>query len=70
MKKINIKIKYLDDYLSKNYNVSLARAIGQSDKSMKKIYEGGMIPFWVIHKIVRFFMIDKSVLLDDEKDLP
>ena len=70
MKKINIKIKYLDDYLKKNYNVSLARAIGQSDKSMKKIYEGGMIPFWVIHKIVRFFMIDKSVLLDDEKDLP
>ena len=70
MKKINIKIKYLDDYLSKNYNVSLARAIGQSDKSMKKIYEGGKIPFWVIHKIVRFFMIDKSVLLDDEKDLP
>lgn len=36
MKKINIKIKYLDDYLKKNYNVSLARAIGQSDKSMKK----------------------------------
>ena len=70
MKKINIKIKYLDDYLKKNYNVSLARAIGQSDKSMKKIYEGGMIPFWVTRKIVRFFMIDKSVLLDDEKDLP
>ena len=45
MKKINTKIKYLDDYLKKNYNVSLARAIGQSDKSMKKIYEGGMIPF-------------------------
>ena len=70
MKKINIKIKYLDDYLKKNYNVSLARAIGQSDKSMKKIYEGGKIPFWVTRKIVRFFMIDKSVLLDDEKDLP
>ena len=70
MKKINIKIKYLDDYLKKNYNVSLARAIGQSDKSMKKIYEGGMIPFWITHKIIRFFMIDKSVLLDDEKDLP
>ncbi len=70
MKKINTKIKYLDDYLKKNYNISLARAIGQSDKSMEKIYKGGTIPFWVTHKIARFFMIDKSVLLDDEKELP
>lgn len=70
MKKINEKIKHLDSYLKENHNLSLARAIGQSDKSMEKIYEGGATPFWVINKITRFFMLDKSVLTDDESDLP
>lgn len=70
MKNINAKIKHLDIYLKKNHNVSLARAIGQADKSMEKIYNGGAVPFWIVSKITRFFMLDKSVLTDDELALP
>ena len=70
MKNINTKIKHLDTYLKKNYNVSLARAIGQSDKSMEKIYKGGAVPFWIVNKITRFFMLEKCVLKDDKLALP
>ncbi len=70
MKKINKKIEHLDEFLRKNYDLSLARAIGQSNKSMEKIYKGGFIHFWVINKITRFFMIDKNYLCDDDLDLP
>ena len=70
MEKINTKIKHLDIYLKNKYNLTLARAIGQSDKSMEKIYKGGSIPFWVINKITRFFMMDKRILTDDKLDLP
>ena len=70
MEKINTKIKHLDTYLKNKYNLTLARAIGQSNKSMEKIYKGGSIPFWVINKITRFFMMDKRILTDDKLDLP
>ncbi len=70
MEKINTKIKHLDIYLKNKYNLTLARAIGQSNKSMEKIYKGGSIPFWVINKITRFFMMDKRILTDDKLDLP
>ena len=70
MNKINTKIKHLNAYLKKNHNLSLARAIGQSDKSMEKIYEGGAVPFWVINKIASFFMFDKKILKDDKLKLP
>ncbi len=70
MKKINTKIKHLNAYLKKNYEVSLARAIGQSDKSMEKIYKGGMVPFWVVNKITHFFVLKKKTLTDDNLELP
>ncbi len=54
----------------KNHNVSLARAIGQADKRMEKIYNGGAVPFWIVNKITRFFMLEKCVLKDDKLALP
>ncbi len=70
MKKINTKIKHLDSYLKKNHDLSLARAIGQSDKSMEKIYKGGSVPFWVVNKITHFFMFKKEILTNDKLELP
>ncbi len=70
MDKINTKIKHLNAYLTKKYEVSLARAIGESDERLDKVYKGGSVSFVILHKVARFFFLKTSVLKNDDIPLP
>lgn len=69
--RITEKLHVLNQYLQKKVHLSLARAVGVTDKRMKQYLDGSRIPSKkLLRRIATYFFLDESDLEDDEKNLP
>lgn len=65
------KLHVLNQYLMQNAHLSLAHAVGISERKMNRYLAGSHIPSpAVLKRIATYFFLDKSDLLDDKKNLP
>lgn len=69
--KIFRKINYLNEYLIKNKNITLARAISTSDSKMNVYLKGIKFPSKrVTTLIANYFLLESTDLIDDSIELP
>lgn len=66
-----VKIRYLNSFLKKKYQVDLYRAISMSEHKINGILKGHISPSKnVINRIATYFALDPKILLDDNLKLP
>lgn len=71
MNKINIKFKFLNDYLLEKYHISLYEILEEDENTLESIFNGNEYPNKnIIHKTSEFFYLNEDILTDDNKELP
>jgi len=71
LKKLHIKIRYLNEFLIKNKEITLARAISMRSSKMAVILTGEKFPsLKTIANIAHYFFLKPKDLLNDQIELP